>query len=154
MARANAWAILRQRFPALLCMPSSVLPVPGTLIRMEFDWTQGALAEGLRNYNAGDFFTAHEDWESVWLHAPQPDKTFLQALIQVTVALHHLQRNNPLGATRLLTAALHKLETYPSAFAGIAVTLLRDDIHDRLQTLAATQPATHVSPPRIQLNCL
>jgi hypothetical protein len=24
---------------------------------MEFDWTQGALAEGLRHYNAGEYFT-------------------------------------------------------------------------------------------------
>jgi hypothetical protein len=32
---------------------------------MDFDWTQGALAEGLSRYDAGDFFTAHEPWETV-----------------------------------------------------------------------------------------
>jgi hypothetical protein len=49
---------------------------------MEFDWTQGALAEGLRRYNTGEYFTAHEAWETVWLEAHEPDKTFLQGLIQ------------------------------------------------------------------------
>jgi predicted metal-dependent hydrolase len=50
---------------------------------MEFDWTQGALAEGLRRYDAGEFFNAHEAWGTVWLQAQEPDKTFLQGLIQV-----------------------------------------------------------------------
>jgi Domain of unknown function (DUF309) len=34
---------------------------------MEFDWTQGPLAQGQRLYDAGDFFRAHEEWESLWL---------------------------------------------------------------------------------------
>ena len=61
----------------------------------KFDWTQGSLAEGLRLYDAGEFFAAHEAWESVWLRAQEPEKMFLQGLIQVTAAFHHLQRNNP-----------------------------------------------------------
>lgn len=80
---------------------------------MEFDWTRGALAEGLRRYNAGEYFTAHEAWETVWLEAQEPDKTFLQRLIQVTAAFHHLRRNNPVGTSRLLHAALRRLERYP-----------------------------------------
>ena len=74
--------------------------------RMELDWTQGPLAEGLRLYDAGEFFAAHEAWESVWLRAQEPEKMFLQGLIQVTAAFHHLQRNNPQGTTLLLQAAL------------------------------------------------
>jgi hypothetical protein len=105
---------------------------------MTFDWTQGPLAEGLRDYNAANFFAAHEAWESVWLHAPQPEKLFLQALIQVTVAHHHLQRDNTVGATRLLTAALRKLEPYPPDFGQIAVPLLRDDIRANLHSLTGT----------------
>jgi hypothetical protein len=64
---------------------------------MTFDWTQGSLAEGLRRYEAGEFFAAHEAWESLWLESQEPEKTFLQGLIQVTAAFHHLQRNNSLG---------------------------------------------------------
>jgi uncharacterized protein len=117
---------------------------------MTFDWIHGPLAEGLRDYNAARFFEAHEAWESVWLHAPQPEKLFLQALIQTTVAFHHLQRKNAVGATRLLTAALRKLEPYSSDFAGLNVTLLRDDIRLRLDSLAAGQANTQLPPPRIQ----
>src|SRR6266700_2460485 len=85
---------------------------------IKFDWTQGALAEGLRLYDAGEFFAAHEAWESVWLGSQEPEKTFLQGLIQVTAAFHHLQRNNPLGTTLLLQAALRRLAGYPACFGG------------------------------------
>jgi len=117
---------------------------------MTLDWTQGPLAEGLRLYRSGEFFATHEAWESVWLHAPQPEKLFLQALIQVTVALHHFHRENLLGATRLLDAALRKLSPYPSTFANIDVALLREDIRHALHSLASNPPANELTPPRIQ----
>ena len=117
---------------------------------MKFDWSEGALAEGLRLYDAGEFFTAHEAWESVWLGSPEPEKTFLQGLIQVTAAFHHLQRDNPLGAMLLLQAALRRLDRYPPGFGGISVTLLCQDIRERLQTLEAGEPASQMPSPRIR----
>jgi uncharacterized protein len=117
--------------------------------RMKFDWTEGALAEGLRLYEAGEFFTAHEAWESVWLRSPEPEKTFLQGLIQVTAAFHHLQQNNPLGTMLLLQAALRRLDPYPPSFGGISVRLLCHDIRERLQTLEAGEPASQLVSPRI-----
>jgi uncharacterized protein len=116
---------------------------------MKFDWTQGALAEGLRLYDAGEFFAAHEAWESVWLPAQEPEKTFLQGLIQVTAAFHHWQRENRLGTSRLLRAALGRLERYPACFGGISVDLLCDDIRVWLRALEVGAPAPRTSPARI-----
>jgi hypothetical protein len=116
---------------------------------MWFDWTQGALAEGLRHYHAGQFFAAHEAWESVWLESKEPEKMFLQGLIQVTAAFHHLQRNNPRGTALLLQAALGRLERYPAHFGGISVTLLCDDIHEWLQALETGVPIAQLSSARI-----
>jgi predicted metal-dependent hydrolase len=117
---------------------------------MTFDWTEGALAEGLRLYDAREFFTAHEAWESVWLDSPEPEKTFLQGLIQVTAAFHHLQRNNPLGTVLLLQAALRRLDRYPESFGGISVVLLCDDIRERLRSLEAGETASQLPSPRIR----
>jgi len=119
---------------------------------MTFDWTQGALAKGLRLYNAGEFFTAHEEWESVWLNSPEPQKTFLQGVIQVTAAFHHRQRNNRLGTVRLLRAALRRLDRYPSDFGGISVTLLRDDVRECLRMLEAGEPVSQLRSPSIRLS--
>ena len=117
---------------------------------MKFDWTQGPLAEGLRLYDAGEFFAAHEAWENVWLSLQEPDKTFLQGLIQVTAAFYHLQRNNPLGTALLLQAALRRLERYPVSFGGISVALLCNDIRERLVVLEVGGPAAQLASVRIQ----
>ncbi|HEY3840739.1 MAG TPA: DUF309 domain-containing protein [Bryobacteraceae bacterium] len=116
---------------------------------MTLDWTQGELAEGLRRYNAGEYFAAHESWELVWLAAPEPEKTFLQGVIQVTAAFEHQRRGSPLGATRLLRNALRRLDPCPPDFGGLDLALLRDDIRDRLQALAA-QSHPQLAPVRIQ----
>jgi hypothetical protein len=117
---------------------------------MTLDWTQGSLAEGLRLYETGEFFAAHEACESRWLESQEPEKTFLQGLIQVTAAFHHLRRNNPLGTTRLLWAALRRLEPYPACFGGISVILLCNDIRERLDALNSDEAALGLAPPRIR----
>jgi uncharacterized protein len=117
---------------------------------MKFDWTQGALAEGLRFYQGGEFFAAHEAWESVWLESQEPEKIFLQGLIQVTAAFHHLQRNNPRGTALLLQAALGRLERYPARFGGISVTLLCNDIREWLQAL---ETGVATAPPSFARIC-
>ena len=85
----------------------------------EFDWTTGPLAEGLHCYRTQQFFEAHEHWESVWLTLAEPEKSFLQSLVQVSAAFHHLRRGNRIGAISLLTRALRRLDLSPSNFCGI-----------------------------------
>jgi hypothetical protein len=117
---------------------------------MKFDWYEGPLAKGLRLYEAGEFFTAHEEWEIVWLSSPEPEKTFLQGLIQVTAAFHHLRRENRLGTILLLQAALRRLDLYPASFGGISVEPLCSEIRDRLRSLEAGHPAFDLIPPKIR----
>ena len=102
---------------------------------MTFDWSSGPLAEGLRCYRNERFWHAHEHWESVWLTCQEPEKTFLQALIQVTAAFHHFQRGEFVGAISLLRKALQRLEPYPAEFGGVALAPLRESIREWLQAL-------------------
>ena len=102
---------------------------------MPLDWSCGALAEGLRCYKNGEFFLAHEHWEGIWLKCDGEEKRFLQALIQMTAAFHHLQRKNFRGAESLLRAALRRLDSFPAAYGGIAVEDLRESLRAWLQAL-------------------
>jgi uncharacterized protein len=102
---------------------------------MKLIWTEGELGEGLRCYRAQEFFAAHEHWEIVWLKSKEPEKTFLQGLIQVAAAFHHLQRGNPRGTCSLLEGARARLERYPEHFGGIDVTSLCREIEEWLQAL-------------------
>jgi hypothetical protein len=102
---------------------------------MDLDWSSGALAEGLACYRNQEFFEAHEHWEDVWNELVDPEKAFLQGLIQVTVAMHHYQHANFLGAERQLRRALQRLERCPTCFGGIEVEALRADVREWLRAL-------------------
>jgi hypothetical protein len=117
---------------------------------MLFDWTSGPLAEGLRCYRDEEFFDAHEHWEGVWLRCGEPEKTFLQALIQVTAAFHHLKRGNRVGAASLLRGALRRLEGFPSEFEGVAVEALRTEIQGWLEALGLEVATLHLPIPLIR----
>ena len=111
---------------------------------MELDWTDGPLAQGLACYRAGEFFEAHEHWELVWLELPEPEKSFLQALIQVSAALHHFRRGNPVGAISLLRRALRRLERSDACFAGVHVAMLRQGVREWLGGLENGEVPEHM----------
>ncbi len=83
---------------------------------------------GVADFNAGRFFEAHEVWEELWLAAPEPEKTFLQGLIQVAAAFHHHGRGNARGRQSLLAAGIAKLAGCPDDFRGMTIARLRDEV--------------------------
>jgi predicted metal-dependent hydrolase len=74
---------------------------------------------GIDLFNQARFFEAHEALEHVWRAAPQPEKKFLQGLIQVAVALYHHGNGNSIGARSVLRRALRNLSRYPACFGGM-----------------------------------
>ena len=84
-------------------------------------------AEGLAHFNAKKFFEAHEFWEEIWLVESEPEKTFLQGLIQITAAFHHRQRGNPEGVELLLASGIVKLLRFPEDHRGLAIGELREN---------------------------
>ena len=116
---------------------------------MEFDWNLGPLGDGLRCYRREEFFEAHEHWEILWRKCQGPEKSFLQALIQMAGGFHHLQRNNLRGATALLKASLRRLEAYPERFEGLEVAGLREELREWLQALEANDAAPAADAKRL-----
>jgi hypothetical protein len=54
--------------------------------------------EGSGCSTTGNFYKAHDPWESLWLERFGEEKDFIQGLILSTVALHHYSRGNLGGA--------------------------------------------------------
>ncbi len=102
---------------------------------MPLDWSTGGLAAGLACYRNQEFFETHEHWEDVWNRLVDPERLFLQALIQVSVAMHHYRNANRAGALSLLERALRKLQQYPERFGGVDVAGLRKDVRAWLDAL-------------------
>jgi hypothetical protein len=67
------------------------------------------LARAAALADAGLYFEVHELLEPAWLRAAEPLRTALQGLIQVAVALHHLEHGNREGARSLLDEGRRKL---------------------------------------------
>jgi hypothetical protein len=80
---------------------------------------------GIELFNAREFFLAHEVWEEIWMHESEPEKTFLQGLIQLAAAFHHYVRGNSEGAQSLLASAAVKLQRFATHHRGISVAELR-----------------------------
>lgn len=106
--------------------------------------------EGLERFNRGEFFEAHESWEEVWLAAPEPDKTFLQGIIQVSAAFHHYRRDNLMGAESLLGEGLRKLERFPDVHRGCAIWKLREFARAWLRALERGDDAALRQVPHLE----
>ena len=117
------------------------------------DWTTGGLAAGLACYRKQEFFEAHEHWEGVWNQLVDPERLFLQALIQVTVAMHHFQNANRAGMVSLLERALRKLERYPECYGGIDVAGLRKHVRAWLEAQKSTAESTPAFPSIKVVEC-
>jgi len=109
------------------------------------------LAEGLRCYRNAEFWIAHEHWESVWLRLEEPEKSFLQALIQTSAAFHHLQTGNIRGAVSLLAKALRRFQSCPETFGGIDLAQLREQAGAWLLALKRDKKARPAAIPEIRI---
>jgi uncharacterized protein len=86
--------------------------------------------KGVALFNARKYFEAHEVWEELWLVEPEPEKTFLQGLIQVAAACLHDSRGNISGTQSLLAAGLAKLKRFPDDHRGISLAQLRAEAEE------------------------
>ena len=80
---------------------------------------QPRFREGVAHFNSLEFWEAHESWEELWLVAETDLEQFLQGLIQLAAAYHHVKRGTFRGAVRLFDAALRRLSAFPQRFCGI-----------------------------------
>lgn len=114
------------------------------------DWSTAPLSEGLACYRRAQFFEAHEHWELVWLTLDEPEKSFLQAIVQITAAMHHLSKGNSIGAASLLRRSLTRLSQCPSQFGKIKIEPLRRELTSALEAIGRGAQSSEIVAPNIQ----
>ena len=75
--------------------------------------------DGVRHFNATEFWEAHESWETIWLAAESDVEQFLQGLIQIAAAYHHVKRGTFRGAIRLFEAGLRRLQPFATGYCDL-----------------------------------
>jgi predicted metal-dependent hydrolase len=97
---------------------------------------QARFRRGIEQFNNRHFFEAHETWEEIWLATPEPDKAYLQGIIQIAAAFHHYGRGNAKGTRSLLEAGLRRLERCSAGHFGISMEALRKAAREWATALA------------------
>ena len=82
---------------------------------------QRLMDEGRACFLRGEFYEAHEHWEAVWDEADDPERRWIQGMIQVATGLHKVTRGRSDIALGLLRRALDKLRDAPAALHGVDV---------------------------------
>ena len=103
-------------------------------------------AEGLRHFNAGDFFEAHEVFEDLLDDVDDARWDLLVALVQVAVGYHKWASGHP-GAARMLRLGAGKLAAFPALAYGVAIGSLRERADADASTLETG--GTLATSPRI-----
>jgi rubrerythrin len=84
-------------------------------------------ADGLRLFNAGEYFEAHEALEDAWNAEKGPVRDLYRGILQVAVVYLHITRRNYNGAVKVYGRSQKWLKDWPEVCRGIEVGKLRRD---------------------------
>ena len=79
------------------------------------------LQRGVDAFNAGQFFTAHEIWEELWLETVGPEKLLLQGLVQIAAGYAKVESGLRGGALKLLTRGSQSVRAFGPVAAGLVL---------------------------------
>lgn len=84
--------------------------------------------EGLRLFNAGKYFEAHEELETAWNEERGAIRSLYQGILQAAVTYLHMQRLNYAGAVKVYGRCMKLLRPWPAVCCGVNVAKLRADV--------------------------
>lgn len=79
---------------------------------------------GLRLARGGEYFAAHEAFETAWRAAGAGERNFFQGLVHAVVFAYQSGRGRQVGAERQREKALRRLAPYAPAHRGLDVARL------------------------------
>lgn len=85
------------------------------------------LLEGIRLFNAGQFYECHHALEDIWKAEREPIRYLYQGILQIGVGFHHLRNNNFRGATLLLQGGIDKTCRFTPSCMTVDTTRLCDE---------------------------
>jgi predicted metal-dependent hydrolase len=95
---------------------------------------------GIRLFNEGEFFEAHEVWEDIWHEAYGIKYEFYQGMIQCAVALEHYRRSNPRGVVSLYDSYRRHFKDVPDTFMGLDLKSFLAAMREALRPVIDADP--------------
>lgn len=100
------------------------------------------LARGVEAFNAGQFFTAHEIWEQLWLETVGAEKLLLQGLVQIAAGYVKVEIGGRAGAIKLLARGIERVRQFGPTALGLALGPFIEGVEADLHRLRAAPAAT------------
>ena len=97
-------------------------------------------AEGLRLFNAGEYFEAHEALEEAWNAEEGKVRELYRGILQIAVVYLHITRGNYPGALKVYSRSQKWLRNWPETCRGIEVGRLRRDAEAAINELKRLGP--------------
>ena len=95
---------------------------------------------GLRLFNAGEYFEAHEALELAWREDNSTIRDLYRGILQVAVMYHHILQQNFRGAIKVYHRCMPWLEPFPTYCRGVDVGSLRHNCQEVYDELARLGP--------------
>ena len=100
---------------------------------------------GLKFFNAGNYFEAHEELEIAWRREKGAIRNLYRGILQVGVGYYHIQRKNYTGARKMFKRCRQWLDPFPPECCGIDLARLRRDFESIEAQLLRLNPSDHVT---------
>jgi len=84
--------------------------------------------EGIRLFNEGKYFEAHEELEIAWKEERGKIRELYQGILEAGVTYLHIRRGNYRGAIKVYGRSMKWLRKWPALCRGVNVAQLRDDL--------------------------
>ncbi len=86
-----------------------------------------AAAEGIRLFNLGEYFEAHEALETAWKEETGPLRDLYRGILQIAVTYLHITRNNYDGAIKVYGRSQKWMRGWQETCLGIDIGRLKAD---------------------------
>ena len=83
--------------------------------------------EGIRYFNQGEFYEAHEPLEEAWMKTPSPERDLYQGILQIGLAYYQISRGNYRGALKMFKRGHRNLDPLGNEHLGIDIDKIRSD---------------------------
>lgn len=84
---------------------------------------------GLKHFNAGEYFEAHEELETAWKDETSEIRDLYKGILLAGVTYLHIQRANYEGAVKVYNRSQKWLTKWPDTCRGVDVERLRLDLN-------------------------
>jgi predicted metal-dependent hydrolase len=107
-----------------------------------------AYEHGLALAGAGEWFQAHEAFETAWRACAVDERDFFQGLVHVVVSAYQHERGRPVAQERQRMKALRRLAPFAPAHRGLDVDALLAAL-ERAETDVREQLVQSVAQPEV-----